>query len=123
MAEVEAVCHLLESTLQTRLQDTVVLAFYKSQMETIRKELARRNLAVPVATVDSFQGRESPIVLLSLVLSEPTGSKFIRDKSRALVALTRVQETLYLVGKKAYWERNSPVALIKDFAKAAILAE
>ncbi|KKY14195.1 putative nf-x1 finger and helicase domain protein [Diplodia seriata] len=54
---------------------------------------------VRIATVDSIQGDESEIVLLSMVRSndwESTG--FIKSENRAIVALSRAKRAMYIFG-------------------------
>ena len=52
------------------MSDIVVLSIYKAQQRILRRKLAKVNLGkAAVHTVDSFQGKESPIVLLSIVRS------------------------------------------------------
>src|SRR5271154_1427525 len=65
--------------------------------------LRAAGILTPVATVDSFHGRESPIVIVSLVVTGRVTSGFMQDPRRILVGLSRVQEQLYLVGKKSLW--------------------
>lgn len=48
---------------------------------------------VRVATVDAFQGEESPIVILSLVRSNPEGNLgFLSWPNRVCVALSRARD-------------------------------
>jgi len=69
-AEADAVFRLLTTDLKERTAEVVVLCFYKSQVNRIAHKLKASKIPTPVATVDSFQGRESAVVIVSLVLTE-----------------------------------------------------
>ncbi|KAF2134773.1 P-loop containing nucleoside triphosphate hydrolase protein [Dothidotthia symphoricarpi CBS 119687] len=81
-----------------------VLTFYNGQRkEIIRKLRGQANLrAVPgsqVVTVDSYQGEENDIVLLSLVRSNKNHSiGFLSSDNRACVALSRAKRGFYIFG-------------------------
>ncbi|XP_074942120.1 NFX1-type zinc finger-containing protein 1-like [Phalacrocorax aristotelis] len=77
-----------------------ILTPYRGQVATIWQLLARRDMAeVAVCTVDDFQGKESDIVLLSLVRSNPEGRiGFLRDRHRVCVAFSRARKGFYCVG-------------------------
>jgi AAA domain len=63
----------------------------------IRQELASRGLRnVLVSTVDSSQGCESDIVIVSFVRSDVAG--FLKDNRRMNVALSRARYQLVCVG-------------------------
>ena len=51
--------------------------------------------------MDSFQGRESPIVILSCVRASPAGGGigFLSDVQRMNVALTRAKHFLFVIAK------------------------
>lgn len=52
-----------------------------------------------VFTVDSFQGEENDVILLSLVRSnEHLGIGFLDNKNRLVVALSRARRGLYIYG-------------------------
>jgi len=65
---------------------------------------------INVNTVDSFQGQESDIVLLSCVRSNTKRVGFLADKRRLNVAITRARYTLIIFGnsetlcKNQHWE-------------------
>ena len=54
-----------------------------------------------VGTVDKFQGREAPIVLISMAASDlesaPRGADFLLERNRLNVALSRAQTLAILV--------------------------
>lgn len=63
-------------------------------------DLARRDLSrVDVGTIDSQQGRENEVVLISLVRSnEKREVGFLKEKRRLNVAMTRAKRQLVVVG-------------------------
>ncbi|XP_017084019.1 NFX1-type zinc finger-containing protein 1 isoform X2 [Drosophila eugracilis] len=95
--------------------DIVILSPYNAQIECIKKALPRK-YRVKVASVDSFQGLEANIVLLSLVRSNPSGQiGFLRLQNRVCVALSRARWGLYIIGnlemlKKSYPKLWCPIA-------------
>ena len=58
--------------------------------------------AVPVGTVDKFQGQEAPVVFYSTASSSgdeiPRGLDFLFSRNRLNVAISRAQCLAYLVG-------------------------
>ncbi|OBT70222.1 hypothetical protein VE03_00209 [Pseudogymnoascus sp. 23342-1-I1] len=81
-----------------------VLTFYNGQRKRLLKLLRRvPNLAdrgpFNVFTVDSYQGEENDVVLLSLVRSNTHGNiGFLENKNRAVVALSRARRGMYIFG-------------------------
>jgi len=73
-----------------------VITFYRAQVALLKSMLTGEEGAVQVATVDSFQGRENDVILLSLVRTE--GAGFLADYRRLNVALTRAKHCLLLLG-------------------------
>ncbi|KAK0105476.1 hypothetical protein ONS96_004862 [Cadophora gregata f. sp. sojae] len=81
-----------------------VLTFYNGQRKTIIKQLKRHpslgdTTYFNVFTVDSYQGEENDIILLSMVRSNQNmGVGFLDNKNRLVVALSRARRGLYLFG-------------------------
>jgi len=76
--------------------EVAVIAPYSSQVDLIRRELAG---ACRVGTVDSFQGQETDVVVISATRSNTLGDMgFLRDPRRLCVAITRARRGLILVG-------------------------
>ncbi|CAO2653891.1 Nn.00g106240.m01.CDS01 [Neocucurbitaria sp. VM-36] len=81
-----------------------VLTFYNGQRKTILKKLRdhpnlRAYPGTPVVTVDSYQGEENSIVLLSLVRSNRNHAiGFLSSDNRACVALSRAKRGFYMFG-------------------------
>ena len=88
----------------------VVITFYAAQKRSIQLELARTSMGdVQVHTVDSFQGSEADIVLLSFVRTSRESVGFLKDFRRLNVALTRAKCVCIGVGCAA--------ALLNDRAR------
>ena len=88
----------------------VVITFYAAQKRSIQLELARTSMGdVRVHTVDSFQGSEADIVLLSFVRTSRESVGFLKDFRRLNVALTRAKCVCIGVGCAA--------ALLNDRAR------
>jgi hypothetical protein len=77
-----------------------VITFYSAQVVIIRQMLLREGLqGVLVATVDSSQGCEADVVVLSFVRTKNAG--FLKDDRRLNVALTRARHKLFCLGNIA----------------------
>ncbi|KAI1343297.1 P-loop containing nucleoside triphosphate hydrolase protein [Xylariaceae sp. FL0016] len=83
-----------------------VLTFYRGQRKRIladaRKIMGHRAPFTNVQTVDSYQGEENDIVLLSLVRSRgyngPHVAGFLREHNRAVVSISRARRGFYIFG-------------------------
>jgi predicted RecB family nuclease len=99
-------------------EDIIVVAPYNAQVELIGERLTEAGLgAVPVGTVDKFQGREAAIAIVSLAASSadevPRGLEFLLLANRLNVAISRAQWAAYLLYSPALVEYlpTNPVAL------------
>ncbi|VVC35337.1 Hypothetical protein CINCED_3A022753 [Cinara cedri] len=73
-----------------------ILTPYHKQREHINMLLERKGISINVNTVDSFQGGECDILLISTVRT--TGVGFMDDICRLNVALTRAKQSLIICG-------------------------
>jgi len=81
-----------------------VIAMYAEQVERLRQALGRKNFKRPVKidTVDSFEGREEDIVVISLVRSNERGRiGFLRVPNRLNVAISRAKRLVACIGDSA----------------------
>lgn len=100
---------ILEKLRKYKEQNIVVLTPYAAQVECIKKTVQNiKKNNIRVSTVDSFQGLEADIVLLSLVRSNPSGQiGFLRQPNRVCVALSRARWALYMVGNMETLQRGN----------------
>ena len=96
----------------------VVLTPYTAQREALERRCAgsRANGGRwDVKTVDSFQGREADLVVVSLVRTDGIAG-FMRDLRRSNVLLSRARLRLYIVGNHGSWARARKSDLWQAFA-------
>ncbi len=89
----------------TDTQNTIFISPYAGQIA-----LAKENLpsTIKCSTIDSFQGQEADIIILSLVRSNADSNiGFLNDYRRMNVAITRAREQLIVVGDSATIGANS----------------
>ena len=139
LAEAETVVHIISLLTRSHYNSTRsltanqnmpiirVLTFYRAQVAEIRRKLHRlansnyghATSQVRVDTVDSMQGSEADIVILSFVRTSRRCG-FLADSRRLNVALTRAKQCLILVGRRSALEESdsshvkSCLASIKD---------
>lgn len=90
----------------TPSEKITVLTFYKGQRKVLLRKLKRHPSLMGqifnVCTVDSYQGEENDIVLLSLVRSPQLNRNyavgFLEDERRAVVAISRARRGFYIFG-------------------------
>ncbi|XP_044006980.1 uncharacterized ATP-dependent helicase C29A10.10c-like [Aphidius gifuensis] len=84
-------------------QKYVISTKLRDKMRHVPDEI-KNKLKWEVNTVDSFQGQERDIIIMSCVRSSGIG--FLSDKQRLCVALTRAKHALYLCGNFHTFERD-----------------
>jgi len=115
-------------TLPDGVEAIGVICAYAAQLELVRRKLQSESLpevfrrAIKVDTIDSYQGKENLIVILSLVRNNADGIKdrgaptiqpgFLAKKNRINVALSRAMDRLVIVGAKAAWREGSPLGAV-----------
>jgi helicase required for RNAi-mediated heterochromatin assembly 1 len=103
--------HLIYNGMET--DDITILTFYNGQRKCILSAL--RNSVIldkrrfNVVTVDSYQGEENKVVILSLVRSNDNKSiGFLGVENRVCVALSRAQCGFYMFGNgQLLWDSGS----------------
>jgi superfamily I DNA and/or RNA helicase len=107
---------------------------YAAQRNLIERKLRQSSLAsllerhVKIGTVDSYQGKENPIVILSLVRNNALGPTeggvkkikegFLTTPNRINVAASRAMDRLVIVGSRHRWPSANPMArLSAGFAR------
>ena len=80
--------------------DVGVIAPLRSQLALLEVVLGRVVTGVEASTVDRFQGRDKPVILVSLVRSNEGGEvgTLLGDLRRLNVAFTRAKAKLLIVG-------------------------
>jgi ATP-dependent RNA/DNA helicase IGHMBP2 len=93
---------IVQKLLANEQLNTAATAFispYAGQVMAAKELLPA---AMRISTIDSFQGQEQEIIILSLVRSNEDGDiGFLRDYRRMNVAITRAKEKLYIIGDSA----------------------
>jgi serine/threonine protein kinase len=92
-----------------------VICMYAEQKKRIRQRIKKAGLSetltalLKIDTVDSYQGKENRIIILSVTRSEHKQSPgFLRLPNRINVALSRAMDRLVIVGDKRMWQgKNS----------------
>lgn len=98
---------------------TIVITPYLAQAQLLRKELKKITSlrAWDVATVDSFQGQEGDIVIVSTVRTKSVG--FTDDAHRLNVALTRAKRILRVVGDADFFLSLGSDSVLRQLAAFA----
>lgn len=92
-----------------------IITPYHAQIRRLRSVLPP---AIEIMTVDSAQGKEKDIVIISTVRSGDTIG-FLQDENRMNVMLTRSKNALYIIGNFTQLaEQNSSWAALLDNAKS-----
>ena len=83
----------------------VIITPYQAQMTFLQTELKKMKGIGKwvVSTVDSFQGQEGEIVIVSTVRTKRVG--FVDDPQRLNVALTRAKRALRIVGELTFFQK------------------
>jgi hypothetical protein len=112
-----------------------VICMYAAQRDHLRNKLLRAPHGdtllrhVKVDTVDSYQGKENPIVILSLVRNNAEGPQqsgvatvregFLSRSNRINVSISRAMDRLIIVGSRVRWPHGGPMrSLVDNFARA-----
>jgi senataxin len=101
----------------------VVITPYKKQMAKFRDRSLEFPRHIEVMTVDSAQGKEKDIVLISCVRSGVGNIGFLKDQHRLNVMLTRARRALYIFGNLTWLaEQNSGwEALVDDAGNRQVI--
>ena len=97
--EAAFLAHLCRYLLQQgyKPEEITVITPYTGQMFNLRRTFKQAEIEnVRITPIDSYQGEENEIILLSLVRSNTAG--FVKDDNRVCVALSRAKQGLYCIG-------------------------
>ncbi len=138
-AEIDAVVRILERlaaqgdlvmALAASDEETPigVICMYSGQKAMLEQAFAEQSWEprfrklVRIETVDSYQGKENTVVILSLVRSNPKMSRgHVASFNRCNVALSRAKERLFIVGDKSMWAAtptSEPMRQVLDYVLA-----
>ena len=96
--EIQIVLKLME-TENLDPQQTAFISPYAGQVALAKERLPKD---MRISTIDSFQGQEKQIIILSLVRSNDDNEiGFLKDYRRMNVAITRAKEQLFVIGDSA----------------------
>ncbi len=121
-----------EETRPLKETDIMVVAPYNMQVRLLRRTLEAAGLgAVPVGTVDKFQGREAPVVFYSMATSSaedvPRTLDFLFSRNRLNVAVSRAMCLACIVASPRLLESRArtieQMRLINALCRFAEMAE
>lgn len=89
-----------------------VIAPYKAQVDLLEQTVVPTanhwsNMKITVATIDSFQGKQSDVVLYSLVRTSLSNLEFVADPQRVNVACSRAKRLLVIFGQVDTLRQNA----------------
>ncbi len=98
----EGEIQIVQKLLIAENLDVLTTAFispYAGQVAAAKETLPKE---MRISTIDSFQGQEKEVIILSLVRSNDDGEiGFLKDYRRMNVAITRAKEQLFVIGDSA----------------------
>jgi ATP-dependent RNA/DNA helicase IGHMBP2 len=101
--EVQLVESILKQIQTTK--DIVIITPYSGQVKLLSELI---DLNVKISTIDSYQGQEADVLILSLVRSNDANEiGFLKDYRRMNVALTRAKKQLFVIGDSATLSNDS----------------
>ena len=94
-----------------------VITPYLKQAQLLRDRVSAVSERIEVSTVDSFQGRESDVVIISLVRSNRDRVVgFLSDYRRLNVAVTRAKKQVFIVGNSETISADFVLKSLFDYA-------
>jgi superfamily I DNA and/or RNA helicase len=107
-----------------------VICMYAAQRDLVRRRLDQADWAgelrrmVQIGTVDSYQGKENRIVLVSLVRSNDGGQiGFLAHPERINVAISRAMDRLVIVGATHMWRERRGLPLFQVLSQVRSMQE
>ena len=107
-----------------------VITMYAAQRDALRQKFDQADWAAPIrhlvsiGTVDSYQGKENRIIILSVVRNNSTGDVgFLSRPERINVAISRAMDRLFIVGATAMWRHQPAMPLHDVLIRSEQLAE
>lgn len=120
---------IVQKCLQTNTQAIGVICMYGEQKKFIRKKFSEKTWSdtfrslVKIDSVDSYQGKENRVIILSLTRHDKKYSTgFLYLPNRINVALSRAMDKLIIVGAKDVWEhptnKKTPLGDVLSFIQS-----
>ncbi|MFJ9449125.1 AAA domain-containing protein [Herbaspirillum sp. NPDC101397] len=107
-----------------------IIAMYAAQRDLIRRKLEQAEWAsglrdyFTVGTVDSYQGKENRIIVLSVVRNDENEHiGFLVDPERVNVAMSRAKDRLIIVSSSAMWRARTTTPMKRVLDEVERLAE
>ena len=100
--EVDAIVCICDKLVN---KEILILTFYNAQLDKLRNII--NNEKIRICSIDSAQGMESDIVIISLVRTK--FSKFVCDNNRICVLLSRAKYKLIIIGNISNIVKNSNI--------------
>ncbi|HGH4684393.1 TPA: AAA domain-containing protein [Enterobacter roggenkampii] len=114
LVEANAVEHLQRTVTNEQPYPIGIITMYRAQKNEIETQLNQAEWMGPlrhlirIDTVDSYQGQENKIIILSLVRDNSDALQgFLRDTPRINVAISRAQERLVILGASRMWRKDN----------------
>ena len=87
---------IVEAGLKPQMISVIVA--YNLQVSILKKMLSSINLKIDIHSLDSFQGRENELIIVSFIRSNKQGNcGFVTDQKRLNVAITRAKRQLVVI--------------------------
>uniref|UniRef100_A0A1A9WWT9 C2H2-type domain-containing protein n=1 Tax=Glossina brevipalpis TaxID=37001 RepID=A0A1A9WWT9_9MUSC len=98
--------------------DIGIISPYKKQYQCIQEQLnLRKWYKIETGAVESFQGREKPIIIVSFVRSRTETLGFLNNPRRLNVTISRAKSLLILIGNPQTLSMNADFAHIIDMCR------
>jgi hypothetical protein len=107
-----------------------IICTYREQMFLLQRLLSEQEWAVGMSdlvkidTVDSYQGKENKIIIVSLTRNNDRFRQgFLRSPERINVSVSRAMERLVIVGASRMWSEgnvSSPIAKVLSFIQTRL---
>jgi DNA replication ATP-dependent helicase Dna2 len=110
---VRGIVKALHESCEFDLKDVGVISHYRSQVRALRSDEylleCIDDKRLEVATIDTYQGRDKRVIIVSFVRSneEGSGGELLRDFRRINVAISRAKVKLVLIGSRKTLAKGS----------------
>jgi GTPase SAR1 family protein len=112
LAHEEFAARLRESITGSDKYAIGIITMYRAQKDLLELRLSKAEWAIPIRdlvkidTVDSYQGKENKVVILSLVRDNEKGKQgFLHEDPRVNVSVSRAEERLIIIGASKMWTK------------------